>query len=309
MLTDLLTIYLPIAQVELNILYLILAGVFVGVVSGIFGLGGSIILVPTLTFFGVPMVVAVSTVSNLMTASSFSGYIAYARRNRVDYILATLLLIGGVAGTFLGIIIFNFLSIIGNVDLIISLIFIVILSAVGGVTVWDSVMIIMRKFRPEVSPPLAQYKEPWIRLPYQINIPSSKASLSIFSPIFLGILGGVLVTLTGIGGSLIMVPAMIYVLKISDAFTTGTTHFQLIFTSIFATILHSISNHSLDVVLALILIVGNVWGVQMGVKFAGKFKPDHYRIVFALIIMGLCVKVMLNLFATPSSLYSMEIID
>lgn len=303
---ELFDIYLPIAQVQVNILHLMSISVLVGIMSGVFGLGGGIIMLPILTFLGVPTRVSVASVANLITASSFSGYLAYARRKRVDYVLGFLLLFGAVIGAFMGIIIFNYLSYLGKIDVAISVIFIILLSVVSIVTGIDSLLIMTRKLTKRQIMARRRFKVRLMKLPYAIELPSCKHKISVFSPIILGVLGGILISLTGIGGSLIILPAMIYILRVSDTFTVGTTHFQLIFTSIIATILHSISNNSLDIILSMILILGNVFGVQLGIRLASKFKPDYYRIIFSIIIMGLCLKVAHNLFATPQDIYIIE---
>lgn len=303
---DLFNIYLPIAQVSVNVLYLIVISVAVGVISGTFGLGGGIIMLPILTFLGVPTRVSVASIANLITASSFSGYLAYARKKRIDYVLGMLLLLGGIIGVFTGIIIFNYLSYAGKIDMAISIIFIVLLSTVGIVTGIDSFLIITQKLTKRQIRKQRSFNFKFINLPYKVALPSCKRKMSVIFPIIIGILSGVLVSLTGIGGSLIVIPAMIYLMRISDTFTVGTAHFQLIFTSIIATVLHGLSNNSLDIVLSTILILGNVIGVQVGVRFTAKFRPDYYRIILSIVVIGLCLKVAHNLFATPQELYVIE---
>ena len=299
-------VYLPIAQVPVNVLYLTLISLMVGIISGVFGLGGGIIMLPILTFLGVPTRVSVASIANLITASSFSGYLAYARKKRIDYVLGMLLLAGGVIGVFAGVMLFNYLSYLGKIDMAISIIFIIILSAVSIVTGIDSLFIITHKLSKREIRKHRGFKVSFLSLPYKITFSSCRGEMSVFSPIILGVFGGILISLTGIGGSLIIVPAMIYILRVSDTFTAGTTHFQLIFTSIIATILHGLSSNSLDIVLSAILILGNVFGVQIGVRFASKFQPDYYRIILSIVVMGLCLKVAHNLFSMPKELYVIE---
>lgn len=303
---DILNIYLPIAATQINVLYLLLISVAVGTIVGTFGLGGGIIMVPVLTFLGIPTKVAVASVTNLITASSFSGYLAYAKRNRIDYILGLLLLSGGIAGVFLGILLFNYLSYLGKIDFVISIIFIILLSALSVITATDSLLILYRKVRKIDKKNKALQQAEIKSSGFIISLPSSKYPVHVFAPILVGVMGGILISMLGIGGSIIMIPAMIYILRISDGFTAGTAHLQMIFTSIIATVLHGISSNSLDIVLTSIMILGNVMGVQIGVRVASRFRPDYYRVILAAIIMALCFKVAHNLFSVPTQPYTIE---
>lgn len=305
--SDFFNIYLPIAEINLNIFLIIAIGVGIGILAGIFGIGGGLILVPILIAIGVPSQVAVATSTNQMTAASFSGFLAYARRKRVDYKLGALMLIGGLSGATLGVIVFDILTDLGVIDTFISLSFLILLSIVGYTTSKDAIILLYYKLK-KLERPKLQHKR-WfnkISLPFKVNFISTRHEMSIFSPVIVGFIGGFLVAIMGIGGSLIMLPAMIYLLRISEAFTAGTTHFQIIFTTILATILHSVTSHNLDIVLSTILIVGTAFGVQIGARIGSKCHPENYRLLFALIIFLLCVKVAYGLVITPKSLYSVE---
>ncbi len=304
---DIFQIYLPIAEVSLNIFLPVSIGIGIGILAGIFGLGGGLFLVPILIAIGVPSQVAVATSMNQMTATSFSGFLAYARRKRVDYKLGILMLVGGLVGSALGVIVFDILTELGMIDIFISVSFLVLLSIVGFTTSKDAVTLLYYKFKNLEQP--KQHSRKLLKkfsLPFKVNFISTRQEMSVFSPILLGFTGGFLVAIMGIGGSLIMLPAMVYLLRVSEAFTAGTTHFQIIFTTILATVLHSVTSHNLDIVLSAILIIGTSFGAQIGVRLGSKCRPEIYRLLFALIILALCVKVAYGLVVTPKSLYTVE---
>jgi uncharacterized protein len=303
---DIFSLYLPIAEIRVNILILIAVGVGIGFLSGMFGIGGGIILIPALLFIGVPTALAVSTVTNVMTASSFSGYLVYAKRNRVDYKLGILLLIGGTFGSVLGVYLFDVLSDSGKLDLFISMAFIIMLSTISVVMSKEAFTILYFRYKGRA----VSHSEHFLRgkkfLPFHIALPSCKHSMSVLSPIIIGMLGGALVAATGIGGSLIMIPAMIYILRVSDAFTVGTAQFQIIFTTIITTLLHAISANSMDVILSVICILGVVLGVQLGARMGLHCHPENFRVLLAILIISLCIRVVINLYSVPVSIYEVE---
>ncbi len=300
---DILSLYLPIAEIRVNVLLLTLLGVGVGFLSGMFGIGGGIILLPIMIFIGVPTTVAVSTVTNIMTASASSGFLAYARRNRVDYKLGFLLLIGGIVGSVVGVYIFEILDEAGKIDLFISMSFIIILSVVGFVMGKEAIEILYCKYTKMPQ----NRSEHWLKerriLPMHIVLPSCKHSVSILSPMFIGMGGGIMISIMGIGGGVIMVPAMIYILRVSDAFTAGTVQFQVMFTAIIATLLHTAAFNTLDMVLAITLILGVVVGVQWGAKVGIKCNQENFRLLLAILIILLCIRVAINLYSEPACIY------
>ncbi|RZI46303.1 sulfite exporter TauE/SafE family protein [Rickettsiales endosymbiont of Peranema trichophorum] len=300
-------VYLPIAGVSINALLLVSVGVAIGVLGGIFGLSGGVFIVSILMAIGISSQVAVAASINQMTAASFSGFIAYAKRKRVDYKLGALMLVGAILGSTIGVWVFDILSEVGVIDTVISVGFILILGTVGYITAKDAAVLLFYKFKNE--PPPKQHKKTLlsnIALPYQVHFPSAREEISIFSPLIIGFGGGFVVSVMGIGGSIIIIPSMIYILKISEPFTAGTTHFQIVFTTIIATILHSMTSHNLDIVLSSILMLGTAFGVQIGVRIGAKWHPENYRILLALVLVLLCVQVAYGIVATPRSLYSIE---
>lgn len=306
---DLLQLYLPIAEMRINVLLLIAVGLFVGTLAGMLGLGGGLISVPLLTALQVPPSIAVATATNQMTAASFSGYLAYSRRGRVDYKLGALLILGGLFGSYCGILIFNALTEIGKIDTFISLSFSLLLTSTAFFTLKDIITISYYRFknlpRPRPTPSILRQ----ISLPIHMHFIGAKREISIFSPIIIGFIGGIMVATMGIGGSLIMIPAMLYILRISEEFTAGTSHLQIIFTTIISTIMHSMTSHNLDIVLSTVLIIGTVVGAQLGARMVRHFSQDKLRLLFAIIILVLCINAAYQLVAEPSCIYDFEVMN
>lgn len=307
---ELFSIYLPIADVTVNMLILAALGIFTGVLAGMFGLGGGLIIVPVLTFMGIDYSVATASSTNQMTASSLSGYIAYARRNRVDYKLGLIMLIGGVFGSFCGTQLFHYLTKIGKLNFVVAACFALVLGVIGLSTLVDAIFLIYYKIIKVDRPKYKGMKLlSYLDIPFKITLSSCREQTSIISLIIVGFIGGILVSLLGIGGSLIMIPMMVYLLRVSDAFTAGTTHFQIIFTTILSTILHAYSGAYLDIVLSSILMLFTALGAQMGVKISSGFHPNNFRILLAVLVITLCAKVLFGLTATPKDMFVMEVVD
>ncbi len=301
-------IYLPIAEIKLDIVLLLAIGVFTGLLSGMFGLGGGLIVVPILMAVGVEPRVAVASATNQMTAASFSGYLAYARRGRVDYKLAAVMLAGGLPGAVTGVLLFRLLAEIGKLDVVVSLCFIVLLSSIGMLTLFDTISWLYYKMNG-LPVPRTHHRFRWpikIKLPLHIQFDSAHSTVSIFSPIMIGFVAGVLMAIMGIGGSLIMIPAMLYILHVSHAFTAGTSHLQIIFTTILATVLHAVTSNNLDIVLSSLLILGTAFGAQVGVKLGSSLHPEYFRLMLALVIFALCVVVIRGLLIQPDFVYTVE---
>lgn len=306
---DLLQLYLPIAEIRINALLLVAVGLFVGTLAGMLGLGGGLISVPLLTALQIPPSVAVATVTNQMTAASFSGYLAYSRRGRVDYKLGFLLTIGGLLGSYCGIIIFKALTKIGQIDAFISLSFASLLGSTAFFTLKDIITISYYRFKKIARPRPTPSALRRISLPIRVHFVGAKRDISIFSPIIIGFIGGIMVATMGIGGSLVMIPAMLYILRISEEFTAGTSHLQIIFTTTMSTIMHSMTSHNLDIVLSTVLIIGTVIGAQLGARIARRFSQDKLRLLFAVVILLLCVNVVYQLTIEPSCVYDFEVMN
>ena len=295
-------IYLPIAEVSVNAFLLLGLGGIVGILSGMFGVGGGFLMTPLLFFIGIPPAVAVATEANQIVASSFSGVLAHLRRKTVDLRMGTVLLIGGLIGAAVGVVIFNYLKAQGQVDLLVKLCYVVFLGIIGGMMFFESLRAIRRTRR---GAPPQRKKHGWVHgLPFKMRFRTSGLYISVIPPILVGISVGVLAAIMGVGGGFIMVPAMIYLLGMPTKVVVGTSLFQIIFVTGFTTMLHATTNFTVDIALAVLLLVGGVIGAQIGTQIGTKMKAEQLRILLALMVLAVCGKLALDLLLMPSELYS-----
>ena len=296
-------IYLPIAEVSVNAFLLLGLGGMVGVLSGMFGVGGGFLMTPLLFFIGIPPAVAVATEANQIVASSFSGVLAHLKRRTVDLRMGTVLLIGGLIGAALGVQIFNTLKAIGQVDLLVRLSYVIFLGIVGGLMFIESLNA-LRKTRAGAAP--NRKRHTWIHaLPIMMRFRTSGLYISVIPPVLIGVFVGILSAIMGVGGGFIMVPAMIYLLGMPTKVVVGTSLFQIIFVTGFTTLLHATTNFTVDVVLAVLLLVGGVIGAQFGTILGAKLKAEQLRILLAGLVLLVCGKLALDLLLMPSELYSL----
>jgi len=298
-------IYLPIAEMAVSAETIFLLSAFVGLLSGIFGIGGGFLATPFLIFIGIPPAVAVGTQASQLVASSVTGSIAHLRRGNVDVKMAGVLLFGGILGSFVGVFIFKFLQYLGQIDFAISILYIILLSSIGGLMLLESVTSMFKK-QEDVRKAFNNTRiSPFIlALPYKMRFPRSKLFISAFVPGGIGFIGGILASVLGISGGFLIVPAMIYILGMPALLVAGTALFQVIFTTASTTIMHAVLNNTVDIVLGLLLILGGVVGAQMGVSLSRFFRGKQARIFLALIILGVCAALMIDLFVTPVELFS-----
>jgi len=304
---DAVSIYLPIAEMSVNIYILFGMGAAVGFLSGMFGVGGGFLMTPLLIFYNIPPAVAVATEANQIVASSFSGALAHFRKNTVDVKLGIMLLVGGLMGSTFGVYIFAFLRSIGQLDLIISILYVVFLGSIGGLMTIESLNAI-RKSRDNGGKSAARKPghESWIHaLPFKVKFRKSKLYLSVIPVIMLGALVGILAAIMGVGGGFIMVPAMIYVLRVPTNVVIGTSLFQIIFVTGYTTIIQSTANQTVDVVLALILMIGGVIGAQFGAAAGHKLKGEQLRALLGLLVLGVCIRLGYDLVATPTEFFNL----
>ncbi|MEM7070019.1 MAG: sulfite exporter TauE/SafE family protein [Pseudomonadota bacterium] len=300
------SIYLPIAELSVNIWILFGMGAAVGFLSGMFGVGGGFLMTPLLIFYNIPPAVAVATEANQIVASSFSGALAHLRRGTVDVKLGVMLLIGGITGSTIGVYIFSALRQIGQLDLIISLLYVVFLGAIGTLMTIESLRAI-RKARQNggVSAVRKPGHHGFIhKLPLKMKFRKSKLVLSVIPIVLLGMLVGILAAIMGVGGGFIMVPAMIYLLRVPTNVVIGTSLFQIIFVTAFTTIIQSTANQTVDIVLAFILMVGGVLGAQMGAAAGHRLKGEQLRALLGLLVLGVCARLGYDLVAEPNDLFS-----
>ena len=295
-------IYLPIAEVSVNAFLLLGLGGIVGVLSGMFGVGGGFLMTPLLFFIGIPPAVAVATEANQIVASSFSGVLAHLRRKTVDLRMGTVLLIGGLIGAALGVLLFNYLKSLGQVDLLVRLSYVVFLGIIGGLMFIESLRAI-RNTRRGVAP--VRRKHGLVhKLPFKMRFRTSGLYISVIPPLLIGVAVGVLAAIMGVGGGFVMVPAMIYLLGMPTKVVVGTSLFQIIFVTAFTTLLHATTNYTVDVALAVLLLVGGVIGAQIGTMIGTRMKAEQLRILLAIMVLAVCAKLALDLLLTPTEIYS-----
>ena len=298
-------VYLPIAEVSVNAFLLLGLGGIVGILSGMFGVGGGFLMTPLLFFIGIPPAVAVATEANQIVASSFSGVLAHFRRKTVDLKMGGVLLIGGLTGAALGVVVFNYLKSVGQVDLLVKLCYVVFLGIIGSLMFFESLRALQRA-RAGDAPKYRRRQRGWMHSsPFKTRFRTSGLYISIIPPILIGLFVGVLSAIMGVGGGFIMVPAMIYILGMPTKVVVGTSLFQIIFVTAFTTLSHATTNYSVDIALAVLLIVGGVIGAQVGTQIGTRLRAEQLRILLALMVLAVCGKLAFDLLVQPSELYSL----
>ncbi|WP_368344841.1 sulfite exporter TauE/SafE family protein [Pelagovum sp. HNIBRBA483] len=298
-------IYLPIAEISVNAFLLLGLGGMVGILSGMFGVGGGFLMTPLLFFIGIPPAVAVATEANQIVASSFSGVLAHFKRKTVDLRMGVVLLIGGLIGAALGVVLFNYLKSLGQVDLLVRLCYVVFLGIIGSLMFVESLRA-LRKAKSGGAP--TRRKHNWVHnLPFKMKFRVSGLYISVIPPLLVGVAVGILAAIMGVGGGFIMVPAMIYLLGMPTKVVVGTSLFQIIFVTAFTTMLHATTNYTVDVVLAVLLLVGGVVGAQVGTRIGVYLKAEQLRILLAGMVLLVCGKLALDLLLQPSELYSLGV--
>ena len=301
------SIYLPIAEMNVNILLIIFIGMLVGGLSGLFGVGGGFLMTPLLIFLGIPPAVAVGTEAPHVLASSISGAIAHWRRRNVDIKMGSILLIGGVAGSTVGVNIFKILIRFGQIDLIIQLLFIFFLGLIGFSMLFESARTTIKKYRTTSTIRTKLHQHSWLHgLPFKMRFHRSKLYISTIPPILIGFVVGILSAMMGVGGGFIMIPAMVYILGMSTNVVVGTSLFQIIFVTANSTFFQSYLNQTVDIVLASLMILGGVIGAQIGARLGTKFRAEYLRGALAFIVLMVCLKILLDLTLTPSELFSLS---
>ncbi len=295
-------IYLPIAETSINVFVLLGMGGGVGFLSGLFGVGGGFLMTPLLIFVGIPPTVAVATEANQIVASSVSGVLAHWRRGNVDFKMGLMLLIGGVIGSTFGVWLFSILRTLGQIDLVIQLSYVLFLGTIGGLMFVESTRSMLQSKRQ-----VAKKKNfhTWMHgLPFKMRFRRSRLYVSAILPVGIGVLVGILAAIMGVGGGFVMVPAMIYLLGMPTSVVVGTSLFQIIFVTANATFLQASMNQTVDIVLALILLVGGVIGAQFGARAGTKLRGEQLRVLLALMVLGVCAKMGFDLIAVPTDFFA-----
>ncbi len=299
-------IYLPVAEMSVQWLVILTMGAAVGFLSGMFGVGGGFLLTPLLIFYGIPPGIAVATTASHLTASSASGAIAQWRRRTVDLKLAAVMVAGGVLGTWLGVWVFGLLRKIGQVELTVSLGYVILLSVVGALMLRESLATLRAANSGTSAPPLRRNEQRnWIHaLPLKMRFRVSRLYISAILPFAMGLAVGILSSIMGVGGGFIVVPAMIYLLRVPTNVVIGTSLVQILFVTASTTLLQAVNNYTVDIVLAFLLVIGGVAGAQLGVRMAARMRGEQLRLLLGLLVLAVAVRLLWGLISTPQDLYS-----
>jgi uncharacterized membrane protein YfcA len=299
-------IYLPIAGQSVNALFIVLLGFGVGLLSGMFGIGGGFLTTPLLIFYGIPPTVAVASATTQITGASVSGAMVHMRRGGVDMKMAGVMIVGGLCGSVVGAALFRMLQASGQIDVVISFLYVIILGGIGALMLKDSLTAL-----GVLGSPAAQVKPPhhnrWVAsLPLRWRFYTSGLYISPIAPLAIGFLAGVMTVLLGIGGGFILVPAMIYLLGMPARVVIGTSLAMILVVSAGTTMVHSLTTRAVDIVLAGLLLVGGVIGAQYGALLTTRMKPDYLRLALAVIILLVALRMFLGLFWRPDEIFSIE---
>jgi uncharacterized protein len=299
-------IYLPIAGQSVNALFMIVLGFLVGVLSGMFGVGGGFLTTPLLIFYGIPPTVAVASAATQITGASVSGVMVHMRRGGVDLKMGGVMIVGGVFGSLVGAVLFRLLQSTGQIDLVIGALYVLILGWIGGLMLKDALVALGYVTAPSVQKPATRHNRWVASLPLRWRFYSSGLYVSPLAPLALGFIAGMLTVLLGIGGGFILVPAMIYLLGMAARVVIGTSLVMILAVSAATTMVHALTTRSVDIVLAALLLVGGVVGAQYGAVLATRVKPDLLRFALAVIILLVALRMALGLAWHPDEVYSIE---
>jgi uncharacterized protein len=302
-------IYLPIAGMSVNAVVIILLGGAVGMLSGMFGVGGGFLTTPLLIFYGIPPTVAAASASTQVTGASVSGVLAHLRRDGVDFRMGSVLVAGGLVGTLFGAAMFELLEQWGQIDTVINILYVLMLGGIGGLMARESLQAVLATRRGEKVPPRKRRHHPLVAsLPGRWRFYKSGLYISPLAPLILGFVTGILTMLLGVGGGFIMVPAMLYLLGMSANVVVGTSLFQILFVTMSSTFVHSLTTKAVDIVLTVFLLIGSVTGAQIGARFAQKMRPEYLRLFLAGIVLLVAMRMALGLGWRPDDIYSVGLL-
>jgi uncharacterized protein len=291
---------------SVNWLVLIALGIGVGFLSGMFGVGGGFLMTPLLVFTGIPSTVAVATTLSHVTASSMSGALAQWRKRAIDFTMAGVMMVGGVAGTLFGVWLFALMRRQGQMDLIVALTYVIMLGSIGIIMLRES-LAALKAYRSGVTHSQHLVNRGWIQaLPFKMRFRQSRLYISVLPPIAIGFGVGTLSAIMGIGGGFIIVPAMIYLLRMPTKVVMGTSLVQIIAVSAITTVLQATNNFAVDIVLALLLVSGGVVGAQLGVRMGAKLRGEQLRLLLAVLVLTVGAGLLWQLIATPADVYSLS---
>jgi hypothetical protein len=298
-------VYLPIANLSVNGLIIVALGALTGVLSGLFGVGGGFLTTPLLIFYGVPPTVAAASAASQVTGASVSGVFAHSKRGGVDVLMGAVLVVGGVMGTAIGAVLFRLLQQLGQIDTVINILYVLLLGSIGLLMARESIRSIRAERSGVPIPAMKRRHHPLVAsLPLRWRFYRSGLYISPLAPLLLGMATGILTMLMGIGGGFVLVPAMLYILGMSASVVVGTSLFQILFVTMATTMMHALTTKAVDIVLAALLLIGSVTGAQLGAQFAQKASPVYLRLVLAVIVLLVALRLLLGLTYRPDEIYT-----
>ena len=297
-------VYLPIANLSVNGLWIVALGMLTGVLSGLFGVGGGFLTTPLLIFYGIPPTVAAASAATQVTGASVSGVLAHSRRGGVDYRMGAVTVGGGIFGAMIGAVLFRFLQAIGQIDVVINVLYVVMLGAIGTLILQEALGDLLPREGKSTKVRKRRHHPLVAALPMRWRFYRSGLYISPFAPIILGVLVGILTMLMGVGGGFLLVPAMLYILGMSGNVVVGTSLFQILFVTMATTMVHALTTKAVDIVLAGLLLLGSVLGAQFGTQIALKARPEILRLVLAAIVLAVALRMLFGLGVQPDEIYT-----
>jgi uncharacterized membrane protein YfcA len=298
-------VYLPIANLSVNAPVIMGLGLLVGLLSGMFGVGGGFLTTPLLIFYGIPPTVAAASAATQVTGASVSAVVTHVARKTVDVRMGGVLVAGGVIGAVLGAIIFRLLESVGQMDTVIGLLYVVLLGSIGFLMAREAIHALILSARGETPPARRRRRHPLVAaLPFRWRFYASGLYMSPLAPLLLGVFSGIITMLMGVGGGFILVPAMIYLLGMSTQVVIGTSLFQILFVTIATTMTHAVTTHAVDLVLAFLLLIGSVIGAQVGSRISMKVRPEYLRVILAFIVLVVAIRMALGLGWRPDEIFT-----
>jgi hypothetical protein len=301
-------IYLPIAEISVNWAMILAMGAAVGFVSGVFGLGGGFLMTPMLVFYGVPPAIAVGTEAPVIAAASISGALSRWRGGGIDPKMGFVMLCGGLVGSLAGVQIFALLQGLGQIELVVTAGYVLLLGSIGTLMLNESIRTILAARRGTSPATGKRSQHNWIHgLPLRVRFRRSKLYISVIPPALLGLIVGILAAILGVGGGFLMIPAMIYLLRMPTNIVVGTSQFQILFVTVATTILHAVTNQTVDLTLALLLIIGGVGGVQWGVRVGSRLKGEQLRALLGILVVIVACRLLVELVSSPDDIFSIVV--
>ena len=302
-------VYLPIANLSVNGLVIVALGALTGILSGLFGVGGGFLTTPLLIFYGIPPTVAAASAATQVTGASVSGVLAHQRAGGVDYRMGAVLVVGGILGAMVGALLFRLFQALGQIDVIINVLYVLMLGTIGGLMLREALEAILASRRKAAQAAAKRRHHPLVAaLPYRWRFYASGLYISPFAPLILGFLVGILTMLMGVGGGFMLVPAMLYILGMSGRVVVGTSLFNILFVTMATTMMHALTTRAVDLILAALLLVGSVMGAQFGTKIALKARPDILRLVLAVVVILVALRMLFGLGVQPDEIYSVNVL-